>query len=886
MLVRFVGLFRRRRQEAEMNIELRAHLDALIERNLAAGMSLQEARNAAVRTFGGIEQVKESARDERRSAWVEQVLQDLRYAVRQLRKAPGFTAVIVVTLALSIGGCVTIFSILDQLVLRPFNLQPDSVIARHVTLSESRGGVSNLRVSPGNYLHWQQHAKSFELLRAIGRTPDLFLTGLGEPALLSGALVTLQHFQFDGAKPILGRSFSAEDFKPGAEKVVLLRYPAWQRFFGADPAVIGRGIEISGEPYTVIGVLDPKLERISGKLDVVLPLILTERDRENRSARYLTVWARLKPGVTLEQAQAEMDVISAQLGERYPDTNKGWGVVINTRDETRAQALRSSLWLLLGAISCVLLIACANIANLLLARASVRQREISVRIALGASRGRITRQLLVESLTLALLGGAAGILLATWALQAVHAYAGAGTRTLEFVEMNGGMVGFAVGLSVMTGIVFGLAPAWLASGVNINEMVKQSTRGSSPSRVSARLRSTLIVVEVAAAVLLLAAAGGLIRVLLDRARLDRGFEPDRAAVLRLVLPQQKYGRPEQRLAFTEALLAQMRAMPGVIAAGASSNQARYMGEFTGQSTLRFGVEGTAVAPGEWQSLDRYFPWASVTEGYFDAMGVRLQRGRGFSVHDSARSTRVAIINEAAARKHFPNDEPLGRRIAVTNGNAAIVWSEIVGVVDNVLIGNPRAPVGPQVYAPLAQAPAGTLFFVVRTRDDPAGVFALLRTAVHSIDRDVPITWISSLRQWIDDAPGFAAQRLPTHLLILFAGVALVLAAIGIYGVVCYSVAQCTTEIGIRRALGAQTRDIMRLVMVQGGRVVAAGLLIGAVAAAASDRVIEATLYRASVRDPLTLGAVVAFFAIIGALACWLPARRAARIDPMVALRTE
>jgi putative ABC transport system permease protein len=800
------------------------------------------------------------------------MINDLRYAFRQLIKSPGFAAVTILTLALGIGACTAIFSVVDAVLLRPLDY-PDP--ARLVVIRETQlPDFPEFSVSPPNYLDWEKQTKSYEYLAAYSGS-RINLTGDGEPQQLVGVKATAHYFDVYGIKPTLGRTFLPEEDAPGKSHVVVLSYPFWQRVFAGAADVVGHPIQLNGEPYTVVGVAPPGFG-IASKVDTWMPMAFDPKEtaNDNRGAHYLNVAGRLRPGITVAQAEAELKVLAAQLATQYPDSNKGWGIFMMPLQDYSVRDVRAVLYTLLGAVGCVLLIACANIANLLLARATARHREISIRAALGASRGRLVRQLLTESVLLALCGGLAGMLLARWGLDALLALAPASLPRVTDIHLNGAVLVFSLALSVMTGLVFGIAPAWLAARADVNEALKQGSRGSTEGGARGRLRSALVVIEVTLALMLLGGAGLLARSFMQLAHVNPGFTPENATLLRLSLPQKKYALPEQQTAFANGLLERVRNLPGVQAAGLTHSM-----PLVGDYVLGFNIEGRpAIAPSDLPNTNYY----AITPEYFRAMGIRLVRGRVFTARDDAKSPRVAIINETLARQHFPNEDPIGKRINITNGPDT--WREIVGIVGDIKQYGVDKATSNQSYEPFAQVPFSSLNVVIRTSGPPAALLGALRSTVYAVDKDQPIGTIRPLEEIIADS--IARQRFAMTLLTVFSLVALVIAAVGIYGVMAYSVVQRTGEFGIRMALGAQQRDVLRLVLAQGGKLVGLGLTIGLVATLAVSRAMGSLLFNTSAQDPLTLGTITLLLAGVALVACLLPANRATKVNPIEALRTE
>jgi putative ABC transport system permease protein len=804
------------------------------------------------------------------------MMTDLRYAFRQLVKNPGFTAVAILTLALGIGACSAIFSVVNGVLLQPLDYPNAN---RLVVLRESQPPqFPEFSTAPPNYIDWTKQAKSFEQIAAYGGA-QMNLTGEGEPQRLLGLRATANYFDVYGIKPQLGRWFSAAEDAPGKNHVVVLSYPFWQRVFGGAANVIDKQVHLNGEPYTIVGVTPASFSQ-ERKIDVWTPMAFkpSETSNDNRGAHYVTTIGLLRPGVTAAQADAEMRVIAAQLATQYPKSNKGWTVFVMSVLEYSTRNVRVVLYTLLGAVGCVLLIACANIANLLLARATARHREISIRAALGAGRGRLVRQLLTESVLLAFLGGAAGLILAHWGLDALLALAPTTLPRISNIHLDSMVVAFSAGVSLITGIIFGAAPAWLAAHTDVNEALKQGARGSTEGGAHGRFRSTLVVLEVAFALVLLGGAGLLARSFMTLTHVDPGFIPENATVLRLTLPEKKYPKPEQQKVFVDSLLQQLNTLPGVQAVGAAQ-----VLPLIGDYSLSFEIEGRPELPeSDWPATTYY----AITPDYFRAMGIRSMRGRVFTAQDDARAPRVAIINETLGRQFFPNEDPIGKRIDIANNapGSPKIWREIVGIVADVKQYGLDKETTSQSYEPFAQNPFDDINLVVRTSGRPAAMLSALRPAVYAIDKDQPIGSIRPLEEIM--AEKISQQRFAMLLLTVFSAVALVIAAVGIYGAMAYSVVQRTGEIGIRMALGAQTRDVLRLVLSQAGKLVGLGLVVGLLTSFATSRAIGSILFHTSAHDPLTLTGITLILGAVALVACFLPARRATKIDPIVALRVE
>ena len=799
------------------------------------------------------------------------MLNDFRYALRQLIKAPSFTVVAILTLALGIGACTAIFSVVNTVLLRPLdNADPDRlVIIRETQLPK----FPEFSVSPPNYLDWEKQAKSYEYLAAYTGA-SLNLTGEGEPQRLTGIKATAHYFDVMGVKPILGRMLLPEEDAVGKNHVVVVSYGFWQRVFGGARDVVGRSIQLNGEPYQIVGVA-PYIG-LASKVDVWTPMAFKPDETANaaRGGHYLGVWGRLKPGVTFIQAKAEMEVIAAQLAVQYPDPQKGWGIFMMPMQDYLVRDVKPVLYTLLGAVGCVLLIACANLANLLLARATARHREISIRAALGAGRGRLVRQLLTESVVLAICGGAAGVFLAELGLDGLLALAPASLPRSGEIHLDLGVLLFSLGLSIVTGLLFGIAPAWLAARADVNEALKQGTRGSTEGGARGRLRGALVVLEVTLALVLLGGAGLLARSFMQLAHVDPGFIPENATMMRLSLPQKKYAQPEQQTAFADALLDRLKNLPGVQSVGITHSM-----PLVGDYVLGFKIEGRPpIDPSQEPSLNYY----AVTPDYFRAMGIRLVRGRVFTAQDDAKAPRVCLINETLARQYFPNEDPIGKRMHITNGPET--WREIVGIVGDIKQYGVDQQTTSQGYEPFAQVPFSSLNVVIRTKGSAAALLGALRPAVYAVDKDQPIGVIRPLEEIVADS--VSRQRFAMTLLTVFSGVALVIAAVGIYGVMAYNVVQRTGEFGIRMALGAQQRDVLRLVLTQGGKLIGIGLALGLLATLAASRAMGSMLFNTSAYDPLTLSSITLLLGAVALIACFFPANRATKVNPIEALRTE
>ena len=805
--------------------------------------------------------------------------QDLRYGARMLWKSPGFTVVAVLALALGVGANTAIFSVVHALMLRELPYKDSDRLVMVWEANRPRDRHQNV-ISPANFIDWGERNTVFEGMSAFVDYRSN-LTGMGDPAEVPVQGATPNLFPLLGVEPILGRGFTPEDAAQNAPPVVVLSYPFWQSRFGGDPGVVGKTLTLGGETATVVGVMPAGFQwliqkgSLTGKQpEVWEPLGFGEQHRIRRG-RYMMSVARLKPGVTRERAQAEMDSVAAQLEGEYADFNKGWGVEVVPVRQQFAGEISTALWILLGAVAFLLLIACANVANLLLARAAARHREIAIRRALGAGRWRVVRQLLTESVLLALVGGALGVLLAWWGVETLARLSPRDLTDLGAVELNLPVLGFTLAVSVLTGIIFGLAPAFEATRLNNNEALKEGSRGSTGGARSRRLRAAFVVAETALALILLVGAGLLIRSFARLRSVDPGFRAANVLSMQVPLPR-KYAEPQQRINFFKEAVARVGAIPGVESAGAVSFL-----PFAGLgAATRFTIVGQPPPPpGEDLTTE-----VRVTDtNYFRTMDIPVVRGRTFNEQEATEIRRVAVVNEAMVRKHFPGEDPIGKRLVVSMSQNPEP-TEIVGVVGDVKLHNLTAEVRPTVYWPHPELAYSSMTLVARTTQDPASVAAAARREIQSIDPDQPVSDVRTMEELL--SASVARARFSTTLLGVFAAVALLLAVVGIYAVISYTVTQRTHEIGIRMALGAQTRDVLRMVVSHGLLLALAGVGLGLLGAFALTRLMSSLLFEVTSTDPVTFAAVALLLAAVALLACYLPGRRAAKVDPMVALRYE
>jgi putative ABC transport system permease protein len=794
------------------------------------------------------------------------LFQDIRYGLRTLVKQPTFTAAAVLTLALGIGANTAMFSTINAVLLRQLPYEnPDRLVT--VWQTNPQKGIDQTTVSAPTFAHWRDENNVFEQL-AVYDIDSLVLSGSGEPERLPSAQVSPNFFSLLGVQTVAGRAFTPEENQPGRNRVVILSHGLWQRRFNADPGVVGRTLTLTNAAYTVVGVLPPDF-RFIDKADLWSPLPSDDERQNCGSCHFFTVVGRLKQGVTPVQAQAEMAVLSSRLQQQEATGVK----VIPLRDYLVA-GVRSSLLILLGAVVFVLLIACANVSNLLLARAGMRQKEFSVRTALGATRRRLARQLLTESVMLSLLGGGLGLILAYWFVGAITALLPEGMLRDEIV-LDSKVLGFTLLLSLLTGIAFGLIPAVKASKAEFNELLKDSMRGSTGGVRHARTRRLLIISEVALSVMLLVGAGLMIKSFLLLQKTSPGFNPDNLLTARVFLNATNYPAPHQKAAFFQRVLQEVGTIPGVKSAGAVTSL-----PLGGSSmSFRFAVEGEAApAPGE----QRQAQYRAVSPNYFHTMGIPLTGGRDFTESDAADAPGVVIINETMARRLFPDGGALGKRLTITYGKPTP--RVVVGVVGDVkhlrLDEGPK----PEMYVPSSQNPWPFMTLVMRTTVPPSSIVQSVRERVWSVDKNQPVDKILTADQILYEA--VAQPRLYALLLGVFAAVAFILSAVGIYGVMSYLVSQRTHEIGVRMALGARPGDILKLVVRQGMTNVVIGVACGLILSLIVTRVLSSLLYGISATDPNTFIGVPLLLALVALLACLLPARRATKIDPTIALRYE
>ena len=809
---------------------------------------------------------------------MDSLIRDVRYGVRSLLKRPGATAIALITLALGIGVNTAIFSAVDSVLLRPLPLK-DAERVCSIWERTLRMGINQNEVAPANFFDLRNQNQTFESIGAHG-PQDMNLTGDGEPERLNGELVTANVFSILGVAPALGRTFLPDEDQPGREQVVVLSDALWQRRFNRDPSIVNRNITLNGESFTVAGVMPRGFFFPARETELWIPWAMEPEQASGRGDHYLRLVARLKPGTTLEQANADVESIAQRLSAEYPRTNEGLGFVVHSLHQDYVGNLRLPILVLFAAVGLVLLIACANVANLLLAQATTRRREIAVRMALGARRWTIVRQLLIESLLLAAAGGLLGVLGAFWGVQGLSRLLPENLSKLQDVNIDARVLLFTLAVSALTAIVFGGVPAVLAARARLGETLSDVARDAAGGSSGRHVRRVLVVSEVALAVVLLVSAGLLIRSFQLLRQVDTGFTTDNVLTMHMVLPMPKYAKPEARRGFYDEVLRRIEDLPGVESAGVITFLPL---SFNGMN-FSFSVEGQPPPP------DRKLPFAlyrAVSPDYFRAMGITLQRGRFFEAHDTADSQPVTLVSRRLADQYWPGEDPIGKRIKIGPLDSPNTWLTVVGVAGDVrqagLYGDPRM----DLYVPYAQERRGFVAprdLVVRTKGDAVAMLGAVRQAIWAVDKDQPVSNVRTMDQVF--AAAISTERFQALMLGLFAALALVLACVGLYGVISYSVAQRTHEIGVRVALGAQPVDVLRLVIRQGMMLTFAGLVIGIAAGLAATRVLSDMLYGVTTTDPLTFVGVPAFLLLVAFVACYIPARRATRIDPLVALRYE
>ena len=873
--LRLRTLFRRNRVEQDLSEELQFHLEQKTQEYVAAGLAPYEARSKARREFGGIEQSKENCRDTRRVGYTQDIFQDLGFGLRMLRNSPSFALVAILTLALGIGANTAIFSVVHGVLLKPLPFPKQDQL---MTLWEKNGDGGRSNTSWANFMDWNRLNHSFSGIAAVSLWSPTFV-GSHDAETLTGFRTSSTLFDMMGVRLERGRNFlPAEDVR-GNNFVVILSYGFWQRAFGGDPGAIGKSVQLGTRSYTVVGVLPVDFPSVLSfdprkPADIYTTLAYDETlPYACRDCRHLRAFARLKDGVSAAQAEAEMNQISANLVREYPTSYSAAGVTLTPLKDYLVGDVKAALWILLGSVGFVLLIACVNVANLLLAWAARRQREVALRAALGAGRIRMIRQFLTESLLLSLLGGSFGLLLAWAGVALLQHVRLSNLPRLQNVQIDAWTFAFTFGISLVTGLAFGLLPAFRASKLDLNEALKESGKSTS-GKDRHSLRSALVFADVALALLLLTGAGLMMKSFVRLLEVNPGFDPSHTLTLTLSLWGPK-SADAPAVAFFDQVLQRVQALPGVESTGIVSQLP------LGGNIDMYGVhvEGKSLPnPEEDPSADRY----SITPGYLRAMGIPLLLGREFDERDVATSSMVAVVNESMARQFWPGEDPIGKRLRV--GDTKGAWKTVVGVVGDVLHKGLDAPHTIQVYLPNTQFTDSMVILAVRTSNDPSSIAAAVRAEIAALDSQVPISEVATMDDVV--SASVANQRFGAFLFLLFGATALVLTAVGIYGVISYGVAQRTHEIGIRLALGAGRREVLRLIIGETMRPALLGAALGLCAAFGLTRLLTRLLYNVKPTDPPVFVAVLLLLIGVALLASYIPARRATRVDPIVALRYE
>jgi putative ABC transport system permease protein len=880
----------RSRAEKEMDSELRFHLEARAADLEHGGVPRQEALRRARLEFGAVDKTKEECREARGTHLAETVMQDLRYGLRMMLRAPGFTAMVVLVLALGIGANTAIFSVVNAVLLRPLPFdQPDRLVQIwHTPPQASFPGVKEFPVSPANFIDWRAQSRAFEGMSAYG-FGRYTLTGSGEPEAIRVCAATSGFFSILHVRPLLGRNFFDDEYQPGHEHEVLLSYKFWRGRFGADPEIVGKNIELNGQAFAVIGVMGPGFafpiaSDPAAEQQLWKPLTWTDQERAVRDDHNYAVVARIKDGVTLRQAQAELDAISNHLALQYPAENKGWGAIAVPLRDDLVSDVRPALLILLGAVSLVLLIACANVASLILSRTFSRRKESAVRAALGATRRRLLQQAFAESLLLAIVGGALGLVFAHYGVILIVKFLAQRLPRSHEITLDGWVLAFTLGVSLLSGFAAGLLPALRMAKADLNQSLKQGLGRTAADSGGTRTRNVLVVSEVALSLMLLIGAGLLIRSLWMLRNTNPGFDADHVVTMAISIPSTKFTKPSQQISYFNRVLDGVRAVPGVQSAAVIDS----MPLSDDGSIQPVAIEGRPVlAMADQREVDVRF----ISTGYLSALHISLLHGRDIDDADVAGQPGAVLISQSMAKLFWPNEDPLGKRLTLSF--YPDITRVVVGVVADVKLYalNENRP-QPALYLPMAQLTAPKdggwqsfgMILVARTRQEPSSVVPVITGAVRNVDSGVPVLNVRTMDDAVSES--LSPQRFAMLLLVAFAGLALLLAVVGIYGVMSYSVSRRTQEIGIRVALGARRQDVLMMVIRQGLLLALTGSGIGIIGALLLSRVIASQLYAVSPTDPATFVGVSAFLTVVALAACYMPARRAMRVDPMVALKYE
>ncbi|MDE3136747.1 MAG: ABC transporter permease [Acidobacteriota bacterium] len=877
-LGRFV---RKRKLEAQLDSELLFHLEQRTSELIAAGIAPAEARRRAMLEFGGVEGVKEECREARGTHFLESVLQDIRYAFRTLRKSPAFTIVAMITLALGIGANTAIFSVVDAVLLRPLPYKDPTHLV-WTTLQNPEADMHRSAVPHPTYFAWRDQNHVFSGIAATHFTRDFTLTGAGTPERIPGTSVSANFFSVLGVELASGRSFTSEEDRPGGPRAAILSYGLWQSRYAGDPGILGRPIMLDDKDYSIIGVLPASFKfPTSGRQPQVFVPLAPPADASS-AIWFLGVIARLEPGVTLAQAEADLSLIDSRTLPLLPKFIGRYSQevhlsVVSLHDHLTGSD-RAPLWTLMAAVSFILLIACANIANLQLSRGSVRAREFAMRSALGATRSRLARQLLTESMLLSAMGGFLGLLGASWGVVLLRSFVPSGLLNIQNVRIDAVALAFTIALSALTGAISGFAPLLTLFSPNLNDPIQAGRAQATGSRNNAFLRNLLAVAEVAAAAVLLIAAGLLLQSFLRLTNVSSGFDPHNLLTARISLPLDKYSAEPEQATFSTQLLDRISALPGVHAASLSTSLPNML-----SMEMRVGIEGRPAPALSDPAAS--VPLDSVSDGYFRTLGIPILSGRGFDAGDGPNTGNVAVVNQEFARRFFPHGaNPIGEHILVAVGTSDQTAASIVGVSAAIRrVGRGDKPL-PQVFLPFTQSPSTDITVLLRTTSDPRTLVPALRSQVQAIDKELPLSEVATMDDLL--ARETADQRFETAAVGLFAALALVLAGVGIYGVISYMVSRRAREIGIRMALGAQRADVLRMVIRSGMFMAGAGVVVGIGGALALTRLLRSLLFQITPTDPATYSASAAILVTVALLGCYIPARHAMRIDPNVALRQE
>jgi predicted permease len=868
------NLFHKDRVDQDLSEELQAYLDMLTETKISQGLTPEEARRNALVELGGVDQVHERVREIRMGQFIETTWRDIRFGVRALVHSPVFSVVTVLSLALGIGANTAIFSVVNALLLRPLPFPESERIVHvwHTPPQQSFPGLERFSVSPANYLDWKDQSSTFEQI-AVYTYSGFSLSTSNDPLPLIGAAVSSDFFSVLRTNVMQGRTFTPDEERPGRDQVAVISHALWQRAFGANPNMIGQTLIINSRSFTVVGIMPAGFE-FPREAELWVPLAWDDKERQVRSIHDYLVVARLKQNVSNEQAQAEMSTISSRLEQQYPEENKGWGAVVIPLREDMVGNIRPALLVLFCAVGFVLLIACANVANLMLARAANRQSEIAVRIALGAGRARLIRQLLTESVLLAVVGGVLGLLLAVWGSKMLVRL-GSLSNTGD-IGIDTWALGFTLLVSLGAGIIIGIVPAWQFTKTNLSDTLKQGSGRTGGSPMRQHTRKALVISEVALSLVLLIGAGLMIRSFWKLQNVNPGFDTSNALTMSLALTPIRYSEPHQQLAFLERAIEQIRAVPGVVSVGATTT----VPLTGGGSTQPFSIEGRPVGAVAEQPMaqTRY-----ITSDYFRAIGIPLRQGRFFSDNDRDNTVPVVIISEAMARRFWPGENPIGKRLT-PSFHPEPGAREIVGVVGDAKATGLDVDSSATMYLPYKQLMRPYISFVVRTASNPESLVQPVSAAIYSIDKEQALTDIQTMEQVLTQS--LSGRRFNMTILLTFAAAALVLAAVGVYGLMNYTVTLRRRELGIRMALGAARMDVLRLVLRQGLTLTLIGVAAGLISSYALTRLMASLLYGVTATDYLTFVSVSAVLVAVGVAASYVPARRATKVDPTIALRTE